>query len=116
MNPNTNNQSEEDRKLLVDQIIAELEKDARKKDVIKRLCEQPKTFSLGNLLHHPAVLLILGFTLTGFLGNILASRWQSREWDRQQSRLEQTRKAEIKYAIINELTKAVAESQGAKTN
>jgi hypothetical protein len=116
MNSNTEKRSEEDLNFFIDQVIAELEKDARKKEVIKRLCEQSKKSELSSLLHHPVVLLVLGFFLTGFLGNILASKWQSREWDRQQSRLELARNTETKYAIINDLTKAVAESEGVKTN
>jgi hypothetical protein len=116
MSSNIEKRSDEDLKVFTDQIIAELEKDARKKEVIKRLCEQQKTSVLKGILHHPVFLLVLGFGLTGYFGNILASKWQSREWDRQQSRLESARKTETRYAIINDLTKAVAESEGAKSN
>jgi hypothetical protein len=70
------------------------------------------------------VLLVIGFVLTGFMGALLTHYWhtqewereqkaQSKEWERQQRRLLDIKKIDLKYQIINEITKAVGERNAA---
>lgn len=109
------------------EILEELSRETLKKDILKEIEEKNPKFSLLKLAQHPFVLLILGFILTGIIGNWITSSWQSREWSRQQTvqssewnrqqlRLVQIREIEQKYGIIDEVTKEVVEYDSAATD
>lgn len=81
---------------------------------------------ISSFFQHPAVLLIIGFALTGIIGAWLTGRWQrnewdrqqfvqSQEWDRQQLRLLDIHSIDLKYEIINEITKSIGERNAAAT-
>src|SRR6266849_626979 len=58
----------------------------------------------------------MGFILTGIFGTIITSRWQRREWDRQQARLIQIRRIEQKEKIMEALTQAIGDSNATEEN
>lgn len=102
---------EENRRLmekesLKKEILDTLEKESLKKELIEEL--EKKKFSLGEWLEHPAVLLVLAFFLTGAAGTWLTKYWQGKEWNRQQSYLIQQRILDLRYGILDDITKAVA--------
>ncbi|MDQ1591702.1 MAG: hypothetical protein QOG71_2329 [Pyrinomonadaceae bacterium] len=68
------------------------------------------------IIQHPTFLLILGFALTGIVGSWLTTSWQSREWNRQQTRLSQQKAQDLKYGLIEEATKGITENQAALDN
>ncbi|HEX8745797.1 MAG TPA: hypothetical protein VF717_01270 [Pyrinomonadaceae bacterium] len=97
----------QDREALIKHILEELDRDALAKEIITRLHPPTKKNIFLDALKHPVVLLILGFALTGIVGNWLASFWQNRQWERQQLRQIQLKDVETKYALIDELTRYV---------
>jgi preprotein translocase subunit Sss1 len=55
------------------------------KESIRKELQKPKKDELiSGFFAHPAVLLILGFVLTGLVGGALTDKWKAREWDNQQ--------------------------------
>jgi hypothetical protein len=66
--------------------------------------------SFDSLIRHPVVLLLIGFALTGLLGQWIASSWQRREWDREQSRLIVIKTLDQKYGMVEELLEATGEN------
>src|SRR6266849_6538676 len=109
MEPKQKSPNPEDREALISEILNELEKDALKSEVIAKLKESPSRFSLLKVLQHPVFLLILGFALTAVAGNRLAAHWQAREWERQQERLVQLRKVDVKYGLIKDVVTSYSE-------
>ncbi|MDQ3805372.1 MAG: hypothetical protein M3416_16270 [Acidobacteriota bacterium] len=63
-----------------------------------------------DFFQHPFFLLVIGFILTGIVGSWLTSLWKSREWENQQLHLSRQKAIEQKYAVIDKLTRAVAEA------
>lgn len=110
MKPKVMKTSELDKEVLKGEVLAELEKENFKKEIVNELQSTKSKSSLSSITKHPAVLLIIGFALTGFVGTWLASSWQKREWDRQQSRLVKIRGVDQKYVVIDETIKAMAEN------
>ncbi|HMG74892.1 MAG TPA: hypothetical protein VK582_15430 [Pyrinomonadaceae bacterium] len=115
---------ENEREALITEIVREMKKDSLKQDASKKLTKE----GLGELVYdffkHPAVLLIIGFLLTGCIGTFLTNNWhrqewdrqqriQSKEWERQQRRLLDIKKIDLKYEIIDQLTKAIGERDSA---
>jgi hypothetical protein len=90
----------------VKEILAELQDDSFKNDVLKEL----KEASRRKPFQHPAFLLILGFFLTGVVGTLLTSLWQSREQERQQKQIANQRAIQQKYDITDQINKAVSET------
>jgi hypothetical protein len=84
--------------------LAKLEGESRGRRVWRGFC---------NFCQHQAVLLIIGFIITGYFGTQLANSWQSQEWERQQLRLLDIEGLKLKYALIEELTKAVGQRNAA---
>jgi hypothetical protein len=84
------------------------------KDGIRRELGKPEPPQLvSSFFSHPAVLLILGFFLTGYVGAKLTDEWKAREWDNQQRYLARQRALEKKYAVVDEAFRAVAETNTA---
>lgn len=103
---------------LISEIVSQI-RDQLKQD---QKASWPKRIS--KFFQHPAFLLVLGFAITGLIGGLLANRWQRKEWDRQQEiqknewERQQLRTLDIhgidlKYRIIDELTKAIGERNAA---
>lgn len=89
------NREKQDRDALKEEILEEIRKEAAKK--------KPSFFQ------HPAVLLVIGFLLTGGVGTWLTSYWQSKEQAKQQAEQAHKRAVEQKYEVMEQLNKAVAE-------
>ena len=94
---------------LIEEAAKELQTDQLKKELTAKI-QGDKSRSLGSIAAHPAFLVIVGFIFTGVFGTIITSRWQSREWDRQQARLLQIRRIEQKEKIMESLTQTIAEN------
>src|SRR5688572_5240146 len=97
-----------DREALVSDIVKEMRKDSVKEEASAKLKKGDWLQALSKFFQHPAVLLILGFTITGWIGAKLANNWQSqewnrqqgvqsKEWERQQQRLVKIRDTDLKY-------------------
>lgn len=122
---NTNDiQAQKERELLKQEVLDELKKQTLKKELVDEIQKRSKAASLSSFGRHPATLLIIGFLLTGIVGTLLTTRWQRKEWDRQQtlqniewnkqqSRLVQIHNIDHKYEVISEITMAVGQSNAA---
>jgi hypothetical protein len=106
----------EDLKILVTEAVNELQRDQLKQELLKKIRDAERKTSIGKLAAHPAVLVFIGFILTGFFGTLITSRWQRAEWDRQQQRLIQIRSIEQKEKVMEELTQALADSNETEEN
>jgi hypothetical protein len=101
--------AEAERIRLAAAILEELKKEETVKKVVLdelRLRAGPARWS-----HNPAVVVVLGFVLTGIFGTVLSIWYQGREWDRQQDLLGRQRSLEQRYLIANETAKAIGEIQ-----
>lgn len=96
-----------DREALVDDIVREIRKDSVKEEALAKLKKADAQGGFSKFFQHPATLLIIGFALTGVFGLLLTNKVQKQEWERQQQRLVKIRNADLKYAIMDELIKAV---------
>jgi hypothetical protein len=97
---------------LKQEIIEELEgsaAEAKRAKAHQRLSWIPKFFG------HTAVLLIMGFLLTGVVGNALTSAWQDNSWIAQQSLLANQRILDRKYELATDLAKALGDTHAAPT-
>lgn len=95
-------------------ILEEIRDDVRKQSDLKdELLQELKVKSgwttFSNFAKHPVILLALG----SLLGAWLTARYQSREWDRQQSSLEQRHKIEEKIVVRDEVIAAVIQAHAA---
>jgi hypothetical protein len=110
--------------VLVANIVNELRNDSLKRRVSAELDAGNRHKKLSDFFQHPAVLLVISFFVTGLIGAFLTQRWQMREWDRQQQiqsrewERQQLRQLDIhginaKYALIDDITKAVGERNAA---
>lgn len=113
-----------ERRVLIDEIVQEMKKDLLKEAVGKKFANSSWGEFLFNMLGQPAVLLILGFALTGIIGTFITGRWQRaewdrqkqierEEWDRQQTRLVDIHGINMKYQIIDDVTKLIGERNAA---
>lgn len=95
------------------EVLEQLKVESLKKEIVNEVQRKNARFSFAKFAQHPAFLAFMGFVLTGIIGNQLASRWQRREWDRQQARLVEIRSVEQKYRVIDEISKAIGEHNSA---
>lgn len=93
----------QDRDALINDIVREMRKDSVKEAARAKLNKAGGWRVVAKSLQHPAALLVLGFALTGLVG----LRLQQGEWDRQQKRLIEIRKVDLKYTIMDDIIKAV---------
>ena len=107
--PRENMTTLSEREALIKAIVTEMRKDALKCDVSLQLRKTSRAQAISNFLKHDAVLVFIGFVVTGLMGGWIANRWQRQEWNRQQTRLLVIRRADRKLEISNEITKAVGE-------
>lgn len=82
--------------------------EALKKEVFEEI--KGDNSKINEFAKHPAVLLILGFIFTTFVGSWLTWWYQSWEWDRQQDRLAQQRYLDGKKTTAEDVIKAIAET------
>jgi len=101
------------RESLVKEVVDEIRRDALKEDALKKLRKADWPDRISKFFQHPAALLVIGFALTGWIGGSLANAWQRNEWERQQLRLIEIHGIELKYGIIDDVTKAVGERNAA---
>lgn len=86
----------------------------RLKDEVRRLLQtEPAESGWSKFWQHPAVLLILGFLLTGAAGAWLAHYWKESEWTNQQNYLFAQRSLDRKSAVIEATFKEVATTSAA---
>jgi hypothetical protein len=84
------------------------------KDEIRRALDPKSAESRASkFFAHPAVLVVLGFLLTGIAGSWLTSYWKSREAANQRSYLAEQRALNEKYALINSVFKEVGSTLAA---
>jgi hypothetical protein len=116
--------SQQDLEALRNEVVAEIRKEAFKKQILEELEMRGFKASVRKTAQHPAVLLILGFALTSALGGGLTFLWQNKANAKQESRtalqrdFEQKQAArqrliQQKSALIDEVAKAVAETNTA---
>ncbi|HME09055.1 MAG TPA: hypothetical protein VKG25_18495 [Bryobacteraceae bacterium] len=68
---------------------------------------------VSDFFKHPAVLLVLGFVCTGLVGAGVADYWKARDWENQQNYLFAQRFLQKQYELVDDLVKAVAETNTA---
>lgn len=113
-----------DREALIKEIVQEMRKDAVKEEAPTKLKKANWLGLVSNFFKHPATLLLIGFAFTAGVGGWLTNRWQRQEWDRQQLiernewERQQLRQIDIhviniKYQLIDEITKAIGERNAA---
>lgn len=101
------------REALINEIVHEMRKDLVKQDARTELEQAARLKLISKFFQHPAVLLVIGFAVTGLLGGWLANSWQSKEWDRQQLRLLVIHGFELKYKLIEDITRSIGERNAA---
>jgi hypothetical protein len=69
-----------------------------------------RTGKRDSLLRHPAALVVLTFLLTGAIGSMLTSLWQTRQWRREQTYAAAQDLTGERVAVMNLTTEAIAES------
>ncbi len=108
------------------EILAEIRKELLKREILKELEEAekpPPTFfhrpafkALSSFFQHSAVLLLIGFILTGVIGSALTSAWQNNSWMTQQSLLAKQRILDQKYELASSVAKAIGDTHAAPTS
>jgi uncharacterized integral membrane protein len=78
--------------------------------LLKRGETEKKLSWFSAFFKHPAVLLILGFFLTGWIGGALTNHWKSREWENQQHFLLAQKELTEKQKLANESITAIGET------
>lgn len=104
-----------DGEALVNDIVREIRKDSVREAALAKLKKPSARERFSKLFQHPAMLLVMGFALTSIVGLLLTHEIQKQEWERQQRRLVEIRDADLKYAIMDELIKAVGVRNAAAT-
>lgn len=100
----------EDLKRRIKDILAELEGESFKNEVLQELKEASKKRK-SSPFQHPAFLLILGFFLTGVVGTWLTSAWQSVQQAKERKQLAHEYALKQKYEVVDQVNKAIAEAQ-----
>lgn len=106
------------------EVVAEIRKESFKKEILDELEMRGYKAKLRKTAQHPAVLLILGFGLSTLLGSALTFLWQNKANAKQESRAVQQRDFEQKqssrqrlvqqkYGLVDDVAKAVAETNTA---
>jgi hypothetical protein len=103
----------EERKALVDEIVKEINKDSVKDDALAKLKKRNWGELISKFFQHPAVLLVIGFAISGYIGTRITTNWQHQEWEKQQRRGLDFRGFDQKHEIIDEITKSVGEINAA---
>jgi hypothetical protein len=119
----SNDNLQPDMSELKKEIVAEIKRELIKREILKELDNKPDPSSLTHPLfkitsgffQHPAILLLLGFVLTGVIGTALTAAWQSNSWLTQQSLLASQRILEQKYQLASDVAKAVGDTHAAPT-
>jgi hypothetical protein len=99
-----------DLKQRIKAVLAELEDESFKNEVLQELKEAAKKRK-SSPLQHPAFLLILGFFLTGVVGTWLTSAWQSVRQEKERKQLAHEYALKQKYEVMDQINKAIAEAQ-----
>jgi len=86
----------------------ELRRQELKKEILAALRSNSLSDHALDLLKHPAFITFVSFALTGLIGAWLAHRWQTNEWNRQQSQQIRFHRIEEAYAIRDAVIKSVA--------
>lgn len=94
---------------LKEALLAELRSQRRLKRQLLEELGRPQS-RRADVLKHPAVLLLLGTLCSGLIGAWLTTRWQSREWTRQQEQIRLQKESEVRHALIHDLAMALAET------
>lgn len=81
------------------EIIEEIRKDLRSKEILGGLEESDWKSKSSKIFQHPAVLVLLTFLFTGFVGTQLTNSWQTKQ-----------RKLSQKYEIVDHVNKAVSDN------
>lgn len=81
------------------EIIAEIRKDRRSKEVLSALEENTWKRKIAKFFEHPAALVLLTFIATSIVGTQITSSWQSKQ-----------RELEQKYGIIDQVNKGVSDT------
>jgi uncharacterized integral membrane protein len=81
--------------------------------LLKRGETEKKLSWFSAFFKHPAVLLVLGFFLTGWIGGALTNHWKSREWENQQHFLLSQKELSDKQKLANESIMAIGETVAA---
>ncbi|HVG34239.1 MAG TPA: hypothetical protein VM911_14210 [Pyrinomonadaceae bacterium] len=108
------------------ELLKDVEKEFLKREILKELDAAPKgdpSFfqrpgfkALAGFFQHSAVLLFLGFLLTGVIGSALTSTWQNNSWIAQQSLLAKQRILDQKYELASTVAKAVGDTHAAPSS
>jgi hypothetical protein len=94
---------------LKEALLAELRSQRRlRRDLLEDLGVQPARKI--DVFKHPAVLLLIGALCSGLIGAWLTTRWQSREWTRQQAQIQQQKVTDVRHALIHDVATALAET------
>ena len=103
-----------DAKLAVlQEISAELKKQSElKKEILAEVKPRSWLTTVLDVTKHPILLLALG----SVLGTVLTSRYQAREWDRQQHVLQERQKADQKVDAQNQIIEELVEAYAAARN
>lgn len=92
-------------------ILAELkQQESLRKEILNDLSPKAK---VARFFQHPAMLLVVGFFLTGVLGTGLTAYWQRKEAVRQQRVTARQLSIAQKYELANDIAKAVGDTHAA---
>jgi hypothetical protein len=81
--------------------------------LLKRAETEKKPSGFSSFFKHPAVLLVLGFFLTGWIGGALTNHWKSREWENQQHFSLAQKELGEKQRLSDESIRAIGETLAA---
>jgi len=81
-----------------------------KKEIRRELDAECTEGLASKALRHPVFLLIVGFCLTGYFGGRLTESWNDEAWKNQQAHLEQQRRLDKRFDLIERTVKAVAQT------
>jgi hypothetical protein len=81
------------------EIIDEIRKDMRSKEVLRALDETTWRSSASTFFQHPAILVVLTFIVTSLLGTQITTAWQSKQ-----------RELDQKYGIIDLVNRSVSDN------
>jgi hypothetical protein len=84
-----------------------------KKEIRQELDAESKAGRASRILRHPLFLLIAGFSFTGYIGGRLTQSWSDESWKNQQAYLEQQRRLDKRFDLIERTVKAVAQTNTA---
>lgn len=95
---------------LIKEALNDLQRDQMKMELLEGIRSKKEKISFRTFASHPAFLIFISFIFTGIIGTIITSKWQRKEWNRQQARLVHIRRIDQKEKLMEELVQAVADS------